>query len=467
MVRSCDAAFCAISLFTALGYYLSFDKVSVFPSCVLDFLGITVDSERAWFSLSQKRMAKIERKTAAALEAGGATEKDLQSIAGMGVSALLVVPGALLYSRALFRSLTKEGAQGAGAGGAFMTQEHARRLGRGRPVARHTGRKWVRIRKGTELHEDVTRWNDVRRVQGAPWVPPEHTPIEWYTDAAGAKWGATFTPPGHEPLVWASGEFPAYLWVESINVKEAWAVLQAMLTWRVWLKGARVLMHIDNTATIANMKNGGGRSEAMTKIMKDIFVLSQEEGCVCDPVYVNTKDNPADAPSRVKFSPADWQLAPAIFRSLDRDRAFGGQAGYSVDLMATDLNAQVGRHGRLPYFSFYSQPQAAGRDVLAQNLQRDEGGERRNGWCHPPRVMIGHLLERALRQDATMTLVVPYVPGSVARWWPVVWGAARARRRLALPGDLDVLLSPMARYEPQGLECSVELWAFALGPAPS
>ena len=100
-------------------------------------------------------------------------------------------------------------------------------------------------------------------------------------------------------------------------------------------------------------------------------------------MYVPSRDNPADAPSR-GLSDLDCSLSLAAWHEVDT--AFGP---HTIDLMALPFNVQADRAGRpLRFFAPLPCPQAAGINVFAQDIPPDE-----NAYVFPPFVLIGPLLK--------------------------------------------------------------------------
>ena len=78
-------------------------------------------------------------------------------------------------------------------------------------------------------------------------------------------------------------------------------------------------IHIDNTAVVSILKNmGTSHNELLNKKGKLIWEWCKSKSIWLFPVYVNTKHNLADEPSRKIYSQEEWMLARTIFsRALD------------------------------------------------------------------------------------------------------------------------------------------------------
>jgi len=170
-------------------------------------------------------------------------------------------------------------------------------------------------------------------------------------------------------------------------------------------------------------------------------------------MYVPTKDNPADAPSR-SLSDLDCSLSLAAWHQVDT--TFGP---HTIDLMALPFNVQADRAGRpLRFFARLPCPQAAGINVFAQDISPDE-----NAYVFPLFVLIGPLLKYLSSQGCAFSIVVPDL--CLRRfWWPLVQRSASSSFKLGSKGDSSILLFPaksgLSMWEPRPLQW--DLWVFRI-----
>ena len=173
-------------------------------------------------------------------------------------------------------------------------------------------------------------------------------------------------------------------------------------------------------------------------------------------MYVPSKDNPADAPSR-SLSDLDCSLSPVAWNQVDTP--FGP---HTIDLMALPVNIQADRAGRpLRFFAPLSCTQALGINVFAQDISSDD-----NAYVFPPFVLIGPLLKYLRSQRCTFSIVVPDLcPRKF--WWPLVQRSASSAFKLESKGDPSILLFPdksgPAMLEPRSLQW--DLWVFQIPSA--
>ena len=121
--------------------------------------------------------------------------------------------------------------------------------------------------------------------------------------------------------------------------------------------------------------------------------------------FVPSHQNPADLPSR-RLSLADSKLSSQLWTVVQTK--FGGPRGHSVDLLASNSNAQRDLSGAsLPFFSPTPSPNAAGVSVFAQHISFAEDSRFENCYAFPPFALIGPLINFLRQERAHCTLVVP------------------------------------------------------------
>jgi hypothetical protein len=128
----------------------------------------------------------------------------------------------------------------------------------------------------------------------------------------------------------------------------------------------------------------------MTEVAKLVFQLQNAVNFDIQYHWISSSANSvADAISREE---SPLRLRPSLFMLLDRQ--FGG---FSIDLLSSAANAQVGHDGRaIPFFSRYACPGSAGTNVFAQLIPSDS-----TTYANPPFVLLGPLLS-FLRSTVTI-----------------------------------------------------------------
>ena len=152
--------------------------------------------------------------------------------------------------------------------------------------------------------------------KGYPWQDNRH-PRSVTTDASTSGWGAvsdTHTLSG----IWDSNEKSSH-----INVLELLAILKAIRTWTVHLRGHRVTVFTDNTTAAAFInREGGTKSRVLMDLAYDLLTHCQKEDMSLRATFLaGEKNEVADALSRNWQVTGEWKLSPrwarVIFKMFD------------------------------------------------------------------------------------------------------------------------------------------------------
>lgn len=142
--------------------------------------------------------------------------------------------------------------------------------------------------------------------------PPPPLDMEIFVDAS-TSWGVGMILEGRW-LAWElkhgwESEGRNIGWGEMIAIELAVRTLVAGK-----LSNAHVIIRSDNQGVIGALRGGKSRGEQQNAILRKIVWLMQEHGIWVSTEYVNTKENPADGPSRGIFPSRNELIAhpPAI-----------------------------------------------------------------------------------------------------------------------------------------------------------
>ena len=223
-------------------------------------------------------------------------------------------------------------------------------------------------------------------------------------------------------------------------MKEAQALFNTLESFLSNTHDARIDAFVDNKALLHNWERKVSKSPAISDILKDIFSFTMSRNLSLNLMYVPSKNNPADAPSR-SLSDLDCSLSPAAWHQVDK--AFGP---HTIDLMALPFNVQADRAGHpLRFFAPLPCTQAFGINVFAQDILSDE-----NAYVFPPFDLIGPLLKYLHSQQCTFSIMVPDLcPRKF--WWLLVQQSASSAFKLGFKGDPSISLFP-AKSGPAMLE---------------
>jgi hypothetical protein len=218
---------------------------------------------------------------------------------------------------------------------------------------------------------------------------------------------------------------------QPIHIKEAEALRATLQSVAGQVGGHRVDAFVDNMAVVSAWERQKCRDTKLAKVVKKMFTLVTSLNVDLHLVYIPSKDNPADLPSR-SISWTDAMLGPEAWGEVERH--FGP---HSVDLMATDSNAMKREGVAIKHFTPCPMPQSAGVNVFSQDIGR-EG----RPYCYPPCCLTGAVLNYLKESGAHSCTVVVQDQVPRPNWWPRLKGWARASITLGRKGEKGVLLAP-------------------------
>ncbi len=171
----------------------------------------------------------------------------------------------------------------------------------------------LRVQVTPACRQTFTPWSDLSFLQAG--VPLEqvsrHAVV--YTDASAKGWGATFN--GHAVSgVWTG---PQLHW--HINCLELLAVHLALNRLKRRLRGEHVLVHTDNTATVAYINRQGGlRSRRMSQLARHLLLWSRKHLRSLRAIHIpGLLNRTADELSRAAL-PREWRLHPQTVQLIWR-----------------------------------------------------------------------------------------------------------------------------------------------------
>lgn len=108
-------------------------------------------------------------------------------------------------------------------------------------------------------------------------------------------------------------------------------------------------VYTDSQVLITSWRRQGSKSHKLADVFKRIFRTVSTYNIHLNLLYISSRDNPADTPSRV-FPLHDSKLSPSAWAHGE----FGGRSGHAADLMALPSNLQCTLDGSpLPFVSPY------------------------------------------------------------------------------------------------------------------
>eukprot|EP00752_Nemacystus_decipiens_P016750 g14988.t1 len=222
----------------------------------------------------------------------------------------------------------------------------------------------------------------------------------------------------------AGGVFPSEWMPKHINFKEMYALHHLLLQFceahPEVLRRAQVLIDVDNTAVVGAFTRGRAKVRAAHDLLVQMFRLQVDYGFLLSLKWVPTAENVvADAisrPSRDTIIRLKREVFLALYERL---------GPFNIDLMACAASVQSSPRGLpLRFFSQCSCVGTAGADVLAQDVSVLPGTQGEAfGFCFPPPVMVGPVLQHLRECQAHAVLLAP---DTKAFWFPLLKSATMA-----------------------------------------
>lgn len=395
-------AYVKATILTALGFFVHLGKSRVVPEPCQQWLGFLVDLGDRVFRVPPSKLDRLLALLAALLTGERASVPSLRSFAGKCVSLAPAVPGALLYTRAMFDALAA-----ADRGGADSV-----------PIS-------GALRAELELWTNLRSWHGTRR-----WRSEHHVRVRVATDASGTGWGGWFSVDGAPPTLCGD------TWTEDearldIGTLEFLAAVRTLRCLPSAVDGSVVLLEGDNQAMVALLRGGrAARGRALLAAQRELFALTLQRGLFLDPSWLRSEDNVVpDFISRLPRS-GEGRLRRDLFLALQR--TFGG---FSLDALAGAANAQCPR-----YVTRFLTHGAFAADIFTVPLGREP-----LVYAFPPGPLIGPVLAYLRECAARAVVLVPWDVG--APWWPLLprpsaVGGAVPAVLLALAGDTTAVSYP-------------------------
>ena len=427
MQLASSAIFLVCYTATKLGYFLALNKCILIPRQQVPYLGFVSDSGKQAFTLIPKKKDKFLTLVRDILQRKFVDVVTLQRLVGKCISMSLAIPGARLF--------TNE-----------MNSAISRGLRTSRPC-----------QISDSLHREISHWLFLEDWNSfLPWISETHSHVTLFTDASAFAWAGVLSPNVVSTSI--SDYWPAPLKDMDIATKESLALANVLAAFSQTICNSRVDVFTDSMALIRSWEKQGSRSPSLFNALKQIFSHSFSFNIHLKLYFIPSSQNLADNPSR-RLSPADSHLSLQYWRRLQV--LFGAPHGHSVDLMAVPSNVQTNETGQpLPFFSPYPTPNCTGVNVFAQLPSLHPPSLFSNPYAFPPIVLIGQLLHFLIMYSIPCTLLIPDIfPRRY--WWPILHANSKHAQKLAIRGDVDVMLTPSSSGY-----CMVplpwDLWVFKL-----
>ena len=247
------------------------------------------------------------------------------------------------------------------------------------------------------------KWN------GRPIHHAAVTRLMW-TDASDFAWGAVLYEgslsavdaerPGLVRGVRTHGQLSAEHRKDSITVNELRAVIWSLETFLPQVSGTTVRMMQDNQAVMYCVRKLSSKNRVLLRLVRRFWALCDLHSIRVEMDYVRSAENPADAPSRWRFSD-EWKLSPAVFRAVE-DKL---RVRHTIDLFASVGCRQLDR-----YVSKFPDGRSVAVDAFSLRSWSGEVSWVNCDWDDLDRV--AQRLEA--EPKAAATVLCPYFPAELA-----------------------------------------------------
>jgi hypothetical protein len=231
-----------------------------------------------------------------------------------------------------------------------------------------------------------------------------------YTDASDFAWGARLyegnlaavnaETPGEVRGPTAHGTLSAEERKDSITVNEMRAVIYSLEAFLPQLAGCSIRMMQDNQGVMFCVRKLSSKNPKMLRLIRRFWAMCDLHSMRVQMDYVRSAENPADAPSRWRFTD-EWKLSPAVFSAVEHQL----QVKHTIDLFASQATAQVAR-----YVSAFPDGRSVAVDAFSLESWAGEVGWINCNWDDLDKVA------QRLEEDtaAAATVLCPYFPGQLA-----------------------------------------------------
>lgn len=230
-----------IQLLRKLGFAIHWGKV-VDPTRRITFLGIELDSETMSLRLPRDKLELLKLELQSFLNRKRASKRQLQSLAGKLSWAAGVVKGGRVFLRRIFNKIST--------------------------LTRNSHKTLISL----EVRQDIEWWSHFMFMFNGRSAILDQQPITCaFTDACSDAAGACF---GTDWLYfnWLCD------WPEvssfHINEKEVIAVTLAAQRWAPLWRNRRIIVHSDNSVTVASVNKGTSKNKVIMKCLRHLFWLS-------------------------------------------------------------------------------------------------------------------------------------------------------------------------------------------------
>ncbi|XP_038049749.1 uncharacterized protein LOC119723256 [Patiria miniata] len=399
-----------VDLTTRLGFLINLEKSHLVPTQTPSFLGAEIDLVTGIAYPSSERVRNVQECATLFLTAQSAPAVAWLRLLGLMASLVDLVPWCRLRMRPIQMHLLAH----------FRPSQHplSRNIPILKPIIPHI--HWWTI------------WSNLS--QGLPFPPPLPT-VTLTTDASNMGWGA------HLQSQQVSGLWTPDELVFHINVLELLAVRRALSQLISLVKQKVVMVQSDNSTVVAYInRQGGTRSPQLCFQTWKLLLWCIDHNVTLVACHIPGELNvTADALSRGKILPTEWQLHPKVVQTL-----FNLMDRPNIDLFASPMNNQ------LPvYCTRVMDPKAWAVNALTIDWTD------MYAYAYPPISILSRVLHKIREEPCKVMLIAPFWPRQT---WFQTMIRLLVHQPIILPQRPDILKQPRSKLnhpdpEPLRLTC--------------
>lgn len=359
-----------LKLLNCLGFIVNYEKSNLLPKQSCKFLGFCYDTKYLTISLPSDKRSKIEKLVTKFLKLPLCSIREFAQLIGVLVAACPAAKYGWLYTKTLER------------------QKYLALL--------KSNNYDSKINLPEIILKDLYWWSsNIESTQN--FLRQPHFELEIYTDASRTGWGAVCKDTK------INGRWKDTEKTYHINYLELMAVFLGLKSLADKLTNCSILLRIDNTTAISYVNRMGGiQYPHLNDLARAIWQWCETRGLWIFASYVNTKENHADAASRIVNPDTEWTLSDRAFNNIMQH--FGQP---EIDLFASRDNAKCSR-----FVSWKQEPDAECVDAFTLNWQAYFF------YAFPPFSLILKCLRKIIDDNANGILVYPYWPSQP--WFPLL-----------------------------------------------
>lgn len=360
-----------LSLLEFLGFVINYDKSMLKPRQSCKYLGFCYDTRSLSIELPVDKRRNIAELVTKFTKLQPCSIRELARLIGILIAACPAVKYGWMYTKTLERQK-------------FLA------------LTKHSYDYEVIIKLPNIILVDLYWWlSNIDTTRN--FMRQSNFDIEIYTDASRSGWGAVCKK-AQVNGKWKSSE-KAY----HINYLELMAAFLGLKSFTSDVTNCAILLRMDNTTAISYVNRMGGiQYPHLNELTRSLWKWCEQRNLWVYASYVNTKENRADAASRIVNPDTEWSLSDEAFQEIIKH--FGQP---EIDLFASRDNAKC-----TSFISWHQDPDAASVDAFTVDWHNYYF------YAFPPFSLMLKCLRKIIDDNAYGILIYPNWPSQP--WFPLL-----------------------------------------------